>query len=359
MNKTSFAIVGSGWRSEFYLRIVKALPERFDICGIVIRNNEKRKSIESTWGFKCYSTVDEMLCNSKPSFVVVSVTHSATYNVIKQLVEKRVPVLSETPPASDITELDELNDLVKRGAKIQVAEQYHLQPLNVARLKIIESGKLGEISQAYISSCHGYHAISLMRKFLGIKYENAKISSYKFISPLIDGPHRYGILEGKRIDSEQVIAIIDFGHKFGIYDFSTDQYSSWIRMPRITIRGDKGEIVNNEIRYLKDFKTLIETNFKRINAGENGSTHEGYYLKGILCGEELVYKNNFIPARLMDDEIAVASCIEKMENYVNNDVEFYSLSEASQDYYLSLMINEALNKTEKVETRSQSWSNKF
>jgi hypothetical protein len=48
-----------------------------------------------------------------------------------------------------------------------------------------------------------------------------------------------------------------------------------------------------------------------------------------------------------------------MENYVNNDVEFYSLSEASQDYYLSLMINEALNKTEKVETRSQSWSNKF
>lgn len=52
-------------------------------------------------------------------------------------------------------------------------------------------------------------------------------------------------------------------------------------------------------------------------------------------------------------------CIEKMENYVNNDVEFYSLSEASQDYYLSLMINEALNKTEKVETRSQSWSNKF
>ncbi len=359
MNKISFAIVGYGWRSEFYLRIVKALPDRFDVCGIVVRDNEKRESIENKWGFKCYSTIDEMLCNSKPSFVVVAVTHFATYSVIKQLIEKRIPVLSETPPASDITNLDELNGLVKNGAKIQVAEQYHLQPLNAARLKIIESGKLGEISQAYISSCHGYHAISLMRKFLGIKYENAKILSYKFISPLIDGPHRYGILEDRNVDSEQVIAIMDFGHKLGIYDFSTDQYSSWIRMPRITIRGDKGEIVNDEIRYLRNFKTPIETNLKRINAGENGSTHEGYYLKGILCGEELVYKNNFIPARLMDDEIAVASCIEKMENYVDNDVEFYSLSEASQDYYLSLMTNESLNKAEKVETKSQSWSNKF
>ncbi|MEM3845217.1 MAG: Gfo/Idh/MocA family oxidoreductase [Candidatus Parvarchaeota archaeon] len=343
MNKISFAIVGSGWRSEFYLRIVKALPDQFDICGMVARNEDKRKSIEMNWGIKCYGTIDELLYNSKPSFVVVSVFHSATYDIVRYLVDKRIPILSETPPSSEIAQLDELNGLVRKGAKIQVAEQYHLQPINAARLKTIESGKLGEISQAYISSCHGYHAISLMRKFLGIKYENAKISSYKFITLLIDGPHRYGILEERTVNSEQVIAIIDFGDKFGIYDFSNDQYASLIRAPRITVRGNKGEIVDDEVRYLKNFKTPAEIKLKRLNAGENGSVHEGYYLKGILFGDEWVYENNFIPARLMDDEIAVASCLEKMENYVDNGVQFYSLSEASQDYYLSLMVNEALN----------------
>ncbi len=359
MNKISFAIVGSGWRSEFYLRIAKALPDRFDICGIVTRNENKRKSVEMDWGIRCYSTVDEMLYNSKPYFVVVSVSPSATYDILRSLLDKRVPVLSETPPSSEIKQLNELNALVKKGAKIQIAEQYHLQPLNVARLKIIESEKLGEISQAYISSCHGYHAISLMRKFLGIKYENAKISSYKFITPLIDGPHRYGVVEDKTLNSEQIIAIIDFGHKFGIYDFSSDQYSSWIRAPRITIRGNKGEIVDDEVRYLKDFKTPVEIKLKRLNAGENSSVHEDYHLKGILLGDEWLYENPFMLGRLMDDEIAVASCLEKMENYIENDVQFYSLSEASQDYYLSLMINETLSKTGQIETKSQSWSNNF
>lgn len=359
MNKISFAIVGSGWRSEFYLRIAKALPDRFDICGIVARDENKRRSIEMNWGIKCYSTVDDLLCNSKPSFVVVSVAHSATYGIVKQLTEKGIPILSETPPSSEIEQLDELNKLVKKGAKIQVAEQYHLQPLNAARLKIIKSEKLGEISQAYISSCHGYHAMSLMRKFLGIKYENAKISSYKFITPLADGPHRYGVVEDKLLNSEQIMAVIDFGHKFGIYDFSVDQYSSWIRAPRVTIRGNKGEIVDDEVRYLKDFKTPVEIKLKRLNAGENSNVHEDYHLRGILFGDEWVYENTFVPGRLMDDEIAVASCLEKMENYIENDVQFYSLSEASQDYYLSLMINEALSKTGQIETKSQSWSNNF
>ena len=39
MNKTiEFGIIGGGWRSEFYLRIARALPERFHVDGMLVRD---------------------------------------------------------------------------------------------------------------------------------------------------------------------------------------------------------------------------------------------------------------------------------------------------------------------------------
>ena len=50
---------------------------------------------------------------------------------------------------------------------------------------------------------------------------------------------------------------------------------------------------------------------KRINKGEYENA-EGYFLKGIMVGERWVYENPFMPARLYDDEIAIAACLQKM-----------------------------------------------
>ncbi|GCE22385.1 hypothetical protein [Dictyobacter kobayashii] len=139
-----------------------------------------------------------------------------------------------------------------------------------------------------------------------------------------------------------MIASLNFGEQLGIYDFCDEQYFSWIRSPRLLIRGERGEINNNEVRYLQDVQTPISFTLQRQNAGENGNL-EGYYLKGILAGSEWIYQNPFKPARLTDDEIAIATCLEKMAVYIDEGVEFYGLAEASQDHYLSLIIQEALS----------------
>jgi hypothetical protein len=195
-----------------------------------------------------------------------------------------------------------------------------------------------------------------MRKLMGINFENATIAASKITTPLMAGPTREGPPgEEKVIESQQVIASFDFDGKYGVFDFTGDQYFSWIRGKRLLVRGSKGEISDRTIRYLKDFQTPISFELERVNMGEYGNL-DGFGLKGIIAGEEWIYKNTFTPGRLTDDEIAVASCLEKMDQYAHTDQDFYSLAEGSQDHYLSLMIDEAVKTGAKIRTESQPWA---
>lgn len=356
MSKIKFAIIGGGWRTTFFLNIARALPKIFEVCGMVVRDEAKSKLIETEWGVTTYRTIDQLLAVQSPSFVLVCVSKPAVSGIIRELTAKGTAVLSETPPALDLDDLAELNKLVDHGAKIQVSEQYHLQPLHAARLSVARSGLLGSVSEVQISVCHDYHAMSLARKFLRIDYENAEITPYRFDSPIVDGPDYLGIVNEERIvQSKQTIALLNFGGKLVIYDFTNDQYFSWIRSLRLLVRGDRGEINDEQVKYLQDHRTPIEFNLLRQSAGENGNL-EGYYLKGILAGQEWAYKNPFAPGRISDDEIAMASCLAKMDEYVNGGPEFYSLAEASQDHYLGLMIEKAVKSGQVVKTEHQPWS---
>ena len=131
---------------------------------------------------------------SKPDFVVTSVSWAANPGVLKLLASLEVPALSETPPAASVEEMNELCLLVKGGAKIQVAEQYFLQPHHAARLAFARSGKIGRVTQAQVSIAHGYHGISLIRRFLGIGFDNAKITAAVFKSPIVKGPGSDGLV---------------------------------------------------------------------------------------------------------------------------------------------------------------------
>ncbi len=205
---------------------------------------------------------------------------------------------------------------------------------------------------------HGYHGISLIRKFLDVTYEPVKITAHRFTSPLIAGPDRYAPPEQERIaSSEQTIAYLDFGDRLGVFDFTGDQYHSWIRSPRLLIRGERGEINNTQVLYLADYLTPITYELVRQDAGIAGNL-EGYYHKGILAGSEWIYKNPFIPARLNDDEIAIASCMLGMDKYIDGGPDMYSLAEAAQDHYLALMIEQAVASGQAVNATMQPWATK-
>lgn len=147
MDPIRFGIIGGGYRTRPYLQIARALPDRFQVSGMFVRDAVKGQALEALWNVKTYRTLDELLHASRLHFVVVSLPRSVTPVILGELAERGIPALTETPPAPDLESLLAVFELVRRGARIQVAEQYHLQPLHAARLAIVRSGKLGTVTQ--------------------------------------------------------------------------------------------------------------------------------------------------------------------------------------------------------------------
>lgn len=350
-----FGVVGTGWRTHFFIRIAAARPDLFELVGIVTRDIDRAREWAKPFDVPFFATIDELIAQ-KPFYVITSVPWDVNPGVIYELTARGIPVLSETPPARTVEEMADLYGLIEQGAKIAVAEQYHLQPHHAARIAFAQSGKLGTISQVQMSVAHGYHGVSLMRRLLGIWYEDVTITAHRFNSPIVKSPDRNGVPDREEIvNSEQVLAYFNFGDKLGVFDFTSDQYFSFIRQPRILVRGERGELINDQVVYLKDQATPIHLEFQRHNAGEQSSL-EGNYLKGIQIGEDWIYKNPMAPAPLFDDEIAVGECMLKMADYADGGEPFYSLAEACQDRYLDMMIWEAVECGQPVRTSPQRWA---
>ena len=353
-----FGIVGTGWRSIFFLRVAAACADRFECVGLVSRNPEREKHPGSPYGVRLYGSAEEMVSSRDPLFTVTSVPRTVNPEVIRTLVDLGQPVLSETPPAASVEEMSDLCALACQGAKIQVAEQYHLQPHHAARIAYAQSGRLGQITQAQVSAAHGYHGISLIRRLLGIGFEDAVVTARKFKSPIVKSPNRDGPPTHEEIsETTQQIASFDFGDRLGVFDFVGDQYFSSIRNQRVLVRGVRGEIINETATYLEDHTTPIEVAFRRHEAGPIGNL-EGNHLKGYTIGDVWIYRNPLAPGELSDDEIAVGDCMLRMAEHARGGPGFYSLAEACQDQYLTLMMEEAERTGRLGQTERQGWLKK-
>ncbi|MCB0130879.1 MAG: Gfo/Idh/MocA family oxidoreductase [Caldilineaceae bacterium] len=351
-----FGIIGAGWRCRFFMRIVKAYPDRFNCAGVVVRNAEKRQSFQQAWGVPTYASLDALLDAHPVDFIVVSTNENN--KVILEVVERGVPCLSETPPARSEEELIRVFEAVQeQSGKVQIAEQYHLRPHHQAQTAVLKSGKIGEVSQAQTSIAHGFHGMSMIRYFLNIGYENAVIRGTTFTSPFIKGPDRAGApTEEEIVDSEQVLAWFHFeNNKLGTLDFTGNQYRAWVRNERLLIRGERGEISNNQIRYLKAFDEPMAFELERVTHGQEEDQKQPGFM-GYRGEGEWLYRNPFARTILMDDEIAIAHCLEKMQRFVDTGNSFYSLAEASQDVYLSLLYEQACKEEKVVESETQIWA---
>jgi predicted dehydrogenase len=338
-----FGVVGAGWRSGFFLRAARAIPDRFECVAVVARRPEVRADVAERFGVVTLGSLDE-LDGIRPDFVVTSVAAHASAEIIIRLTEHGHPVLAETPPGLDRQQLRALADLVAQGAIVQVAEQYQFQPLHAARLAVIRSGLLNDITSAQLSVAHGYHGVALLRAALGCGLATASVATDRFDSPITVGPGRGGPPTSPAIDtSEESLSVLRIGTQLGVIDWTEDQYFSWIRGLRYLVRGTRGEIDGHEVRYLVDHETPVRQTLRRWDVGHEGNL-EGYSHRGYLLGDRWVYRNPFEGARLSDDEIAVASVLAGMADHLTGGPPVYSLADAAHDTLIAMAMDEAARK---------------
>ncbi len=338
-----YAVIGSGWRSGFYLRLAELAPDHFSALGVVTADTGRAAVIRRETGVPTYDTVSALIERHRPEFVVTAVARDANPAIVEDLVTLGIPVLSETPPAVDANRLRALWSRVGHRELVQVAEQYLFQPGHAARLELLASGVLGAVTSVQLSSTHGYHAVSLLRSYLGTGRDPVTVTARRFQAPLVKGPDKRGWPTNvELVDAAETVAILDCGGRLGLYDFTEGQWWHPLRKPRLVIRCTSGEIVDDEVLRLLDIRTPTQSAISRRQTGLHGNL-EGFSLDTLTYGDTVLYRNPFPGARLSDEEIAVATSVQRMTQWVRDEgPPPYPLADACHDQLVALAIEEAV-----------------
>lgn len=353
--KCRILMIGCGWRSQFYLKAIENLKEHLEVCGIFMRTKERAQEIQEEKGIFATADWEEALA-LQPDFVLLSVPKMATKEWLIRLMKAQIAVLCETPPALKVEDLNELwQAKLKYDGRVQVAEQYFMQPYYSAVMKIIESGILGDVVNVNMSAIHEYHALSIFRKFLGIKYENCTIRGSRFHFPVTRTRNRAGWHQTGEVITPQRdrVELVFENGKTAFYDFDKEQYFSPIRSRSWNIQGIRGEIRNMSVCYLDEENRPITEAMHREDDGIyniDGWSHSYISFRG-----QRIYENPFPGMRVNDDELAIADMLMRMKRYVETGEEFYPLREGLQDAYLDVCMEGALTTGETITTENQSW----
>ncbi len=347
---STFALVGSGFRAQMFLKVAGELGTLR--CAAAVARSPRRLDVP------VFTSLDECLRGHSVDFVLVATPWSVTPGFIAAAVDRGLPVLAETPPAPDLAGLRALWSAVGGSGLVQVAEQYLMMPSHAARAALVATGAIGTPTQVQVSSTQQYHAVSLIRGLLAAGRGPVSVRATRFTAPLVNPLSRSGWTDDEASHpTTNTVATLDFGDgRSGLYDFTEQQTRNQLRFRRLTVRGSAGELHDDEVLRMTGPRTLVRTPLVRRQTGYDLDLI-GYDTEHITFGSETLYRNPYPGRRWMDEEIAVATLLERMADWVRSEgPEPYPLAEGSQDQQIALAIEQAADDDITVTTSGEGWS---
>jgi predicted dehydrogenase len=350
-------IIGSAWRADFFARLAAMLPEQLTLVGAAVRRPESAEHVRRDWGVTAYLSPAELMAGTQPELVVTSVPRAVNAEILGDLAQRGMHVLSETPPAADEAALYALWDRVGGCGLVQVAEQYPRYPGHQARAELVRRGTIGQATSVHVSSTHDYHAVALMRRFLGAGFADVRACTASFTAPLADPLSRAGWTgDDQPRPARTLLATIDFGGVWGLYDFTDNQWHNRLRLRRILIRGSHGEIADDTVVRLAAARTVLTSPIIRSQLGYDLNL-DGYDTEQLSFDGAVLYRNPFLGLRLMDDEIAIASVLTAAARWARDEGPGpYPLAEACHDHLISLAIHQSATEGAPVRTKTPPWA---
>lgn len=352
-----YGIVGHGWRADFYLRLARQVPDRFQCVGAVTRRAEVGAELRRRWDIPTYRTVQSLIAAQRPEVVVTCVPRDVNPDVLNSLVELDTAVLSETPPAADMDALRMLWKSIGDADLVQVAEQHPYLPHICALRELVHRGLLGEVTSTQISWTHDYHATALLRCLLGLGAEPTRVTAVEKAAPLLAGPDRSGWPALPQVEElMHTLALLSTADRTGVYDFTDGQWFNPLRRRHVIVRASRGEVVDDQVTWSGPDGRPLHSPIVRRQSGIDGNL-EGWDLETLSWAGEVLYRNPYPGARMSDEEIAIATCLEGTARWRRGDgPPPYPLAHGCQDHALSLCIHAAAAQGSTLTTDIEPWA---
>ncbi len=350
-----FAVIGTGWRTEFFLRVAAALPDSLQVAAVVGRTPASLERIARRWRVPTTESIDDL--GPDLDFVAVSVPWPATPGLVVDLVGAGRQVFCETPPAPTLDGLRQLWAAVgDRAGQVQVGGQYYRMPGHASRLSLVRDQVIGEPTSVEVASTHLYHAVALMRDYLGVGLSEAVVTARSFDAPMID-PLAFDGWKPDPAPEEltTTIATIGFGQgRYGLYNFVANQWWNPLLSRRVVIRGTRGEIVDDTVlRWADAVAMTSRLEYRRLGVDMN---LEGNDLTHVSFDGRVVYTNPWQGSRLSEDDIAVASHLWAEGLYARGEgPQIYPLAAGIHDHAIGLAIEESARTGQDVQVAGEPW----
>lgn len=351
MAKMKVGIIGTGGRSVYFIRALKALSEDFEICSMRFRTQEKAYQFKEEYDIPVTTSLDEFK-SSKPDFVVDVVGYHDVGKVAVDLLEDGIPVLAETPPATTVQDLCDLWNLsVAKKSKILVSENYFEEPSYAAIMEAVKRGYIGDAQTVTIANTHEYHAFSVMRLILDeMNSPFTMIGKKMNLNLTLTNDHAGNPIRDGSIEvADRYHAILNFANgKTGFYDFAIPQYWSDIRSYYMMVQGSRGEIKDGDIWFLDKDNTPHRSCFHQNLTGDGG-------LISITIGDDVVYENKLL-SKGIGDNIGVCRMLINMKNYLETGFAPYPFADGMQDAYITKLLHECGNRPfELIKSEKMPW----
>ena len=333
-NNKKIAVVGAGWRAFSWYNIIDKMPG-VTLSEIVCRNAEKAEVIKNMYPHaRIINAVKEI---EKADHVLLCVNKASNTQIAEELLGRGFSVFCETPAGFT----DEERETLKKynDKRFQITEQYPLRPRCIAAKKLAEKGYFGKVHTVEVSCCHSYHAAALVRAFLKTENNMPAVTKTVINDEYYECDGRNGKREAELKNHKRVIALLDFGDRRAIYDFSHAQYFSTLRSERFSIKGTAGECIDGRGFRLNENNIDVPFEIVPVYSGTDCSLH-AVELDRLTCDGAVLFENPFIGCRFSEEEIAMALWIKNALELYDKNLAFYSAAEGAIDSSIAAEIED-------------------
>lgn len=327
MDRLNIALVGAGRRGGgAHAPVIAALDDVFNFVAICDATEERAQEVAARYGCRAYTSARDLVANESLDIADVVVPGEAHHALSCFFSNHGIHQIVETPIAVTLPLADLMIETAREnGVKLEVAENYHRQPLMRLRQAVIDSGAIGDVSRIYrIFEEGGFHGMSILRLWAGADPTGIMgISHTSPVVPIID--HRLRHHEDEKLS----IGFIDFAN--GVAALSA--YSNVIHARSLgrgafhfsQIDGTHGTIVGDAVHAVPADELLSGAQSTGVLPQRFTSERNGVeVLERLEVGlpeQRITWENPFQQYPLSEDQVQVADELLSIANAVRADTE--------------------------------------